>query len=520
MAPKNDLQVAQQNELIRAQKSAFEAKIRLKNHKTASETVVESWTSVMDIVEYERVIGEILFRRIFELNEDVLGLFSFGKKYAADDDDLYEDAEFVKHSTSVVETITAVVGILDSGDLTTFSSFLKSLGATHVKFLFTRARYDLVREALIGTLEMALDTDFTSKVKESWEEVFGAVREKMMLGGEKARARLIKQVAKQEQKRNSGDEGGKAAEKTMKMVEKKNQEKKAIKATERLKRADSSKTSEAESAAQDTNSTTTSISSEDKTIEPVVTEEAEGNGAEKQKGVFSWMFETSKKEEAAERSNMAASGETCVAEPAAQCTDAKTSPIPSEDKTAEPIVTEDFQNPAPGKKQSVITWILKKPKEDSKSGLTFSSKDNTVILKAVDGRASQKTNLTSGLEVLSVAGKDVVTATQAVKAFASAPVGPVKIVTVGSHHSAKKRTTDEKAGFAIREYHQDNKLIQIYKVNPNGMFPDLQAGQLLWSINGKRITSVSQGIKLMRNKKVLNLVVVDPSQGEAVRWVL
>ena len=161
--------------------------------------------------------------------------------------------------------------------------------------------------------------------------------------------------------------------------------------------------------------------------------------------------------------------------------------------------------------KSSITWVLKKDKKSSKSGLTFASKDGIVALRAVEGRAAAKTNLCIGLQVLKVDGTVVTTASEAVKAFASAPAGIVKIVTNGSHHTAKKMTNQDKAGIAIQPYHSNKNLIEIYKVNPDGMFPDLKGGHLLWSINGKRIVSVQQGIKLLSTKKVLMLVVVDPA---------
>lgn len=185
---------------------------------------------------------------------------------------------------------------------------------------------------------------------------------------------------------------------------------------------------------------------------------------------------------------------------------------PVVEKQVKPVVEKTLpEDPVKKELKSSITWMLKKDKKNSKSGLTFASKNGIVALRAVEGRAAAKTNLTVGLQVLKVDGKEVKSATEAVKAFASAPVGPVKIMTNGSHHTAKKMTSKEKAGFAIEPYHNDKSLIEIYKVNPNGMFPDLVPGHLLWSINGKRVVNVKQGIKLMSSKKVLMLVVVDPA---------
>merc|ERR1712232_553986 len=43
------------------------------------------------------------------------------------------------------------------------------------------------------------------------------------------------------------------------------------------------------------------------------------------------------------------------------------------------------------------------------------------------------------------------------------------------------------------------------------MFPQVQAGHILWSINGHKVRSVGQAIKLLRNRMALRLVILDPS---------
>eukprot|EP00526_Cylindrotheca_closterium_P011884 CAMPEP_0113609154 /NCGR_PEP_ID=MMETSP0017_2-20120614/4332_1 /TAXON_ID=2856 /ORGANISM="Cylindrotheca closterium" /LENGTH=473 /DNA_ID=CAMNT_0000517937 /DNA_START=44 /DNA_END=1462 /DNA_ORIENTATION=+ /assembly_acc=CAM_ASM_000147 len=399
------------NKVILAQKRAFEARMKAKKEKTPAQLVqdtpaqlvVESWTAVMDIVDYEKVAGEILLRRVFELSYDAFRLFPYAKKYAYNDEALYEDEEFVSSSTAVIGTITAAVGLLESGDTDTLDLVLKDVSFRYSKF--NESHYNTVGESLLFTLEMALDTDLTNKVKEAWETVFVVVKKQLKKGAVEA----------------------KSMEKA-KMLE--------------------------------------AVVSTDDVEEP-------------------------KKE---------------VKVPDAV--------VPTDVTTdVKPVVKKalSFEEPIKEGLKSSITWMLKKDKKNSKSGLTFASKNGIVALKAVEGRAAAKTNLSVGLQVLKIAGQEVKSATEAVKAFASAPVGPVKIMTNGSHHTAKKMSSKEKAGFAIQPYHLDKSLIEIYKVNPSGMFADLTPGHLLWSINGKRIVSVSQGIKLLAKKNILMLVVVDPA---------
>ena len=177
--------MAQANKVIEAQKKAFEARLRAKKEKTPAQLVVESWTAVMDIVDYEQVAGEILLRRVFELSYDAFRLFPIAKKYSYTDEALYEDDDFVSCSTAVIGTITAAVGLLESGDTDTLDLVLKDVGYRYSKF--NQTHYETVGESLLFTLEMALDTDFTTKVKEAWESVFAVVKKQLARGAAEAK---------------------------------------------------------------------------------------------------------------------------------------------------------------------------------------------------------------------------------------------------------------------------------------------------------------------------------------------
>ncbi|KAL3944653.1 MAG: hypothetical protein SGBAC_001260 [Bacillariaceae sp.] len=168
----------------------------VQSKKTPNELVVESWATVTNILDYEKVAGEILFRRLFELNGDALGFFSFAKTYKPDDDALYKDPLCIAHSTAVVGTVTAAVGLLEQGDMDTLVSVLNDLGARHAEFNFTKSHYDLVGESLLFTLETALDKAFTPKVKEAWVGVYGVITEQMMKGA--AAATVLETEEKQD----------------------------------------------------------------------------------------------------------------------------------------------------------------------------------------------------------------------------------------------------------------------------------------------------------------------------------
>ncbi|CAJ1966396.1 unnamed protein product [Cylindrotheca closterium] len=157
---------------------------------------------------------------------------------------------------------------------------------------------------------------------------------------------------------------------------------------------------------------------------------------------------------------------------------------------------------------SIITWVIQKKTPTSTIGLTFRSRNKRVVIDKVRGRASRKTDLVPGLRVLKVCGHDVTSASECVKYIHAAPTGGIFIVTEGKHRAATKKSKKEKAGISIQKWPNQN-YVQIARVNPVGMFRDLQVGQVLFIINGNKINNVMQALRLLRKKRKLRIVTVD-----------
>jgi hypothetical protein len=113
-----------------------------------------------------------------------------------------------------------------------------------------------------------------------------------------------------------------------------------------------------------------------------------------------------------------------------------------------------------------------------------------------------------GLRVLKVCGHDVTSASECVKYIHAATIGGIFIVTEGKHRAATKKNKKEKAGISIQKWPNQN-YVQVARVNPVGMFRDLQVGQVLYIINGNTITNVMQALRLLRKKRKLRIVTVD-----------
>lgn len=95
---------------------------------------------------------------------------------------MFNNPMLKKHAKGVIATVNAAVGMLESGDMDTLVKVLKDLGAKHVNYGVLKEHYDIVGEALIGTLNDALGDEFNADVKAAWEEIYGVISSTMIEG--------------------------------------------------------------------------------------------------------------------------------------------------------------------------------------------------------------------------------------------------------------------------------------------------------------------------------------------------
>lgn len=171
--------------------------------------------------------------------------------------------------------------------------------------------------------------------------------------------------------------------------------------------------------------------------------------------------------------------------------------------------TQSFSAAEEIKLSMTITWKVTKPSPKAKLGLTFLSVDKLVVIKSVKGRAAKLTDMVPGLRVLEINGKSVVNAKGVCNTIRTAPAGTIEITTGGQHHSAK-RISEEKTGLTLRNDTTNPDLIKITEVNSSGMFPDVPSGYFLMGVNGKKITSIKQALKIFGKNSDLEIVVAQP----------
>jgi hypothetical protein len=111
-----------------------------------------------------------------------------------------------------------------------------------------------------------------------------------------------------------------------------------------------------------------------------------------------------------------------------------------------------------------------------------------------------------------VNGEYVQSASECCKIVREVPVAQVRIVTEGKHHTATKLSKNEYCGFEVKPNLTTKYYVEISRADYKGMFPDLVSGHLVWSMNGFKITNVMQAIKLLKSKRTIKLIAIDPEK--------
>mmetsp|Transcript_16083 Transcript_16083/g.28099 ORF Transcript_16083/g.28099 Transcript_16083/m.28099 type:complete len:452 (-) Transcript_16083:160-1515(-) len=160
----------------------------------AIEAAVNSWKIVQTIPDYEGVVGETLFRKIFELAPGAISMYHFGEGaetanvIVAVPELVYSLPAFRVHAKKVVSMLeTALVMMLgnnDNDNMNELALALQGLGAKHVDYGVLPQHYMVVETALLRTLQAGLKDHWTEELRKSWAAVFKFVSKAMMAGSQ------------------------------------------------------------------------------------------------------------------------------------------------------------------------------------------------------------------------------------------------------------------------------------------------------------------------------------------------
>ena len=121
-------------------------------------------------------VGKVIFMKIFKKAPGALQMFSFKDTGTAEDPvTLFKlGSPAVAHVTKVVTTVGTAVSLLT--DLDTLVPVLQALGLKHQTLGVAPEHYDIVGEAVIESLAVALGPNFTDPVKNAWLKIYTTVK--------------------------------------------------------------------------------------------------------------------------------------------------------------------------------------------------------------------------------------------------------------------------------------------------------------------------------------------------------
>eukprot|EP00929_Paragymnodinium_shiwhaense_P053531 TRINITY_DN2679_c0_g1_i6.p1 TRINITY_DN2679_c0_g1~~TRINITY_DN2679_c0_g1_i6.p1 ORF type:complete len:170 (+),score=52.50 TRINITY_DN2679_c0_g1_i6:86-595(+) len=119
-------------------------------------------------------VGKVIFMKIFKKAPGALQLFSF-KSDGLDPVVLFRlGSPATAHAVKVVSTVGTAVSLLNSLDV--LVPVLQALGLKHHTLGVVPAHYDVVGEAIIEALQVALGEKFTEPVKNAWLKVYTTIK--------------------------------------------------------------------------------------------------------------------------------------------------------------------------------------------------------------------------------------------------------------------------------------------------------------------------------------------------------
>jgi len=131
-------------------------------------------------------VGKVIFMKIFKKAPGAIALFSF-KDDGVEPVHLFRlGSPATAHVTKVVTTVGTAVSLLR--DLDTLVPVLQALGLKHGGLGVVAEHYDVVGEAVIESLAVALGPQFTEPVKNAWLKIFTTVKTVMVGAADAAKA--------------------------------------------------------------------------------------------------------------------------------------------------------------------------------------------------------------------------------------------------------------------------------------------------------------------------------------------
>jgi hemoglobin-like flavoprotein len=130
-------------------------------------TVVDSWSRVTSIPNWETVTGDLFLRYIFKLAPATMELFGFPAKTDYRDPELVHNRAFLHKGVVLIKAIDTAVSLLGP-DVAPLEGVLYDLGKRHVNMMAQPEHWPVVGEALFLVFEECMEGGFSGDVRKAW----------------------------------------------------------------------------------------------------------------------------------------------------------------------------------------------------------------------------------------------------------------------------------------------------------------------------------------------------------------
>jgi hemoglobin-like flavoprotein len=145
-------------------------------------TVINSWENkVKKIPNWLPIAGELLLRKMFELDPETITMFGLPADTRFNDPELKNNKHFMAKGMRLVQAVDTAIKFLGP-DLEPLEDTLVELGTRHVARHCRPHHWPVVGDALFYVFEVGLGDQFTDEIREAWTIMYNFLGYHMIQG--------------------------------------------------------------------------------------------------------------------------------------------------------------------------------------------------------------------------------------------------------------------------------------------------------------------------------------------------
>ena len=174
--------------------------------KSEQALVLESWTALKTVENYDQKAGVLLFQQLFRQCPEAKALFGFPIDMDVESETMLRSRRFTMHAKYFVGMLDRALSMVEAKNL---EENLKQLGTVHAAYGVKPEFFPVMGQALFYTLEQTLPAgSWTPELRAAWEEVFNSLSAKMIAAMKTEQAIVLDSWSKLKTIRNYDEKAG------------------------------------------------------------------------------------------------------------------------------------------------------------------------------------------------------------------------------------------------------------------------------------------------------------------------